>query len=50
MDDGNELGRNLSVHFPSHVKPLIIIGHVSLSNTVSKKTLGVIKQNAGIST
>jgi hypothetical protein len=27
MDDANGLSSNLSIHFPSHVKPLIIIGH-----------------------
>jgi hypothetical protein len=27
MEAANGLGRNLSVHFPSYVKPLIIIGH-----------------------
>jgi hypothetical protein len=27
MDDANGLVRNLNLHFPSHVKPLIIIGY-----------------------
>jgi hypothetical protein len=53
MDDGNGLGGNLSVHFPSHVKPLIIVGHdkcIFKQYCLSKKTLGVTMHNVGIST
>jgi hypothetical protein len=54
MDDANGLlGGNLSVHFPSQVKPLIIIGHdecISKQYCLSKKTLGVTLWNAGIGT
>jgi hypothetical protein len=45
MDDANWLGRNLSIHFPSHVKPLLLLlllgmMNVSLSSTVSQKNIG----------